>query len=64
MITNGDLVRRMTDEELFDEFFYFTECVDCDFKRNCKGFRSGKTKHEEECKSLWLEWLGKDASDD
>lgn len=63
MITNGDLVRGMTNEDLFDEFFYFTRCVDCDFKSNCKGYRSGKTTYDE-CRSLWLEWLGKDASDD
>ena len=34
-MTNGDRIRQMSDEELFDEYLQRIDCSQCDFWRKC-----------------------------
>lgn len=52
-MTNGDRIRQMSDEELFDKYFwYYVSCGHCKFTIDCKSSRRA------ECREMWLKWLG------
>ena len=59
-MTNGDRIRMMSDEELYDNYFYATDCADCDFNKKCSEFRTGGVELRNICKETWLKWLGEE----
>lgn len=50
VMTNGDAIRAMTDEELAEKISRMVHCVYCPIK-------CGICCTEEECKAKWLPWL-------
>lgn len=58
-MTNGDRIRRMSDEELFDEYIVEIHCCDCQFNRVCKTYQNGGGEYQE-CKRHWLKWMGEE----
>lgn len=63
-MTNGDRIRMMSNEELFDEYFCSTECANCEFTRDCKVFWKWNNIDRRErlkgCREMWLKWLGEE----
>ena len=63
-MTNGDRIRQMSNEELFADYLYATDCSDCDFYWECRkicksqkeGFSLGSI-----CKEIWMKWLNEEA---
>lgn len=55
VITNGDKIRQMSDEELAKKFGY--PCPPL-YKKHCRG------DNPEECAECWLNWLRQEAKDE
>lgn len=60
-MTNGDLLRKMTNEELAERFG-FQECVDSRYGYECPGFP--KEDCCTACRIYFLEWLKQEVSED
>lgn len=63
-MTNGDRIRQMSDEELFDDYLYMIDCSQCDHWRGCKRWRDVDWGHRHDvCRKMWLDWLSKEEDD-
>ena len=60
-MTNGDKIRQMSDEELFDEYLQMIDCSHCDHWRGCECWCGGDWRHRHDiCRKTWLDWLSKE----
>lgn len=62
-MTNGDRIRQMSDEELFDNYLYTTDCAQCDFWRKCDDLTKDRSKRRKVCRKIWQDWLRAEAED-
>jgi hypothetical protein len=62
-MTNGDRIRQMSDEELYDDVLYMIDCAQCDFWRKCDDLAEDRSKRRKVCRKIWMDWLSEEAED-
>ena len=62
-MTNGDRIRQMPDEELYDNYLYMVDCAQCDFWRKCDKLAEDRSKRRKVCRKIWIDWLSEEAED-
>lgn len=62
-MTNGDRIRQMSDEELYDNYLYTVDCAQCDFWRKCDKLAEDRSMRRGVCKKIWMDWLSKEETE-
>ena len=47
-MTNGDRIRLMSNKELFNRYFRYMLCFECDFRGECRAHRNSTSTDDEE----------------
>ena len=64
-MTRGDEIRRMSNEQLVDNYLCFIRCADCDLLDRCNTYcEEMRAEREDVCRDLWLERLNEEVGND
>lgn len=64
-MTNGDAIRRLSDEQLVADYLSSTRCTDCELRGRCMEHcrTHGANERHFACHKIWLEWLKEQCSE-